>query len=120
MTPEIPSTDTTAAPACWSSSLSTPGPVQIAASGTWAGKTFGLQGGAGPNDNHAKLGVSTSGTNHYAIFGDMNQQGALSGNCASSQNGRGGTFYVLDNQQLWTSVSSLLTGGTAPTQPAAK
>jgi hypothetical protein len=118
--PEIPSTDTAAPPACWSSSLSTPGPVQVATSGTWEGKSFGLQGGLNPNGNHAKIGVSTSGTNHYAIFGDMNQQGALSGNCASSQNGRGGTFYVVNNPELSASLTILLAGETAPTQPGAK
>ena len=120
MDPEIPTTDTTAAPGCWSSSLSTPGPVQIATSGTWGGKTFGLQGGLNPNGNHAKVGVSTSGTNHYSIFGDMNQQGTLSGNCASSQNQRGGVFYVVNNPELSASITSLLTGTTAPTQPTAK
>jgi hypothetical protein len=35
------------------------------------GQTIGLTGGLGPDFNQ-----STSGTGHYAIFGDMNQQGA--------------------------------------------
>jgi len=56
-------------------------------------KEFGLTGGIGPNFNHAKVGVSTSGEERYSIFGDMNQQGAASGKCSSSQNGRGGLFY---------------------------
>ena len=116
MAPEIPSTTTAAAPGCWSPTLSTPGPVQIATSGTWAGKSFGLQGGLNPNGNHAKIGVSTTGTNHYAIFGDMNQQGALTGDCTSSQNGRGGTFYVIDNAELSASLTNLLTGSSAPAQ----
>jgi len=56
-------------------------------------KKFGLAGGSGPNFNYAKLGVSMSGGTHYAIFGDMNQQGAINPGrrpCTSSQNGRGG------------------------------
>lgn len=120
-TPEIYSTDSSTSVSCWSPSLSTPGPVEIATSGTWAGKTFALTGGVGSNHNHAKLGVSTSGAKHYAIFGDMNQQGALSGKeCDSSQNGRGGLFYAVIDSQLSDSLSSLLTGATAPTQPPAK
>jgi hypothetical protein len=120
-TPEIYSTDATTAVSCWSPSLKAPVPVQIATTGTWGGKTFGLTGGLGTNFNHAKLGVSTSGANHYAIFGDMNQQGALSGtDCSSSQNGRGGLFYVLLDPQLSASLSSLMTGDTAPTAPPAK
>jgi hypothetical protein len=70
-----------------------------------------------PDGNHAKIGVSLGNTsNHsYAIFGDMNQQGSLSGpNCKSSQNGRGGLFYVVDDSQLFSSVRDLITGGTAP------
>jgi hypothetical protein len=113
--PEIPSTDGTAAPACWSSELTTPpGAVQIATTGSFSGKTFGLTGGLGTNYNHAKLGVSTSGATPYAIFGDMNQQGTLSGtNCSSSQNGRGGMFYAVANTQLSNSLSSLIAGDTA-------
>jgi hypothetical protein len=55
-----------------------------------------------------------SSTRPYVIFGDMNQQGTLSGtNCASSQNGRGGLFFVVQNTQLFTSVHSLLQGQIA-------
>jgi hypothetical protein len=51
----------------------------------------------------------------YVIFGDMNQQGTLSGpNCHSSQNGRGGLFFVVQNPQLFNSVRDLLQGQTAP------
>jgi len=115
--PEIPSTTASTTIACWSSSLGKPGPVEIATTGHWSGKEIGLQGGLGTNFNHAKLGVSTSSTNHYAIFGDMNQQGTLSGsNCASSQNGRGGTFYVVTSPQLSDSLTSLISGNTAPTE----
>ncbi len=112
--PTIPAT-TGGVPGCWDSSLTTPpGAVDIAATGTWKGTTIGLEGGIKPDGNHAKLGVSTSGTEHYAIFGDMNQQGTLSGpNCGSSQNGRGGTFFVMDNAELSSSIGNLLTG-TSP------
>jgi hypothetical protein len=85
-----------------------PGPVDIAIQGQWQGTTLGLKGGSGPDFNHAKVGVGVGvgvlGTKHYAIFGDLNQQGALSGNCASSQNGRGGLFYVVDDEALFDSV----------------
>jgi Deoxyribonuclease II len=104
--------------ACWTNTLGKPGPVEIAISGTWDGKEFGLTGGAGPNFNHAKVGVSTSGSEHYSIFGDMNQQGTTSGqNCASSQNGRGGLFYVVNDADLFDGVKSLISGQSAPTEP---
>jgi len=118
--PEIPST-TGGVPACWDSSLTTtPGAVDIATTGTWKGVTFGLEGGISPDANHAKLGVSTSPDDHYAIFGDMNQQGTLSGSCASSQNGRGGMFFVMDNAQLSTSLAGLIAGNSAPTTTPSK
>jgi hypothetical protein len=47
----------------------------------------------------------------------MNQQGAISGNakaCASSQNGRGGLFFVVSDDNLAAQVTSLLHGKTAP------
>jgi hypothetical protein len=45
----------------------------------------------------------------------MNQQGALSGQkCWSSQNGRGGTFYVINDAALAASVGDLIKGDTAP------
>jgi len=98
---------------CWDSSLTTqPGAVEIAISGTWQGQTIGLKGSPAPSGNHAKIGVST-GTHSYAIFGDMNQQGSLT-NCASSQNGRGGLFFVVDNPQLHDSVRDLINGDSAP------
>lgn len=116
--PEIPTTTASTVIGCWDSSLSKPGAVEIATSGTWAGKTIGLDGIAEPEGNHAKIGVSTSGTHAYAIFGDMNQQGSLSGpNCASSQNGRGGMFFVIDDQVLFGSINDLLKGATGPPQP---
>jgi len=114
--PKIYTTTAATEVTCWDDTLGTPGPVEIATTGHWEGKEFGLTGGAGANFNHAKVGVSTSGEHHYAIFGDMNQQGAASGQrCSSSQNGRGGLFYVLDDSELFASVKDLITGNTAPT-----
>jgi len=115
--PQIPSTTSSTTIDCWDSSLSTPGAVEIATSGHFAGKTFGLKGIAAPDGNHAKIGVSTSGTHHYTIFGDMNQQGAISGTCKSSQNGRGGLFFVIDDADLSNSVKDLISGDSAPTGP---
>jgi hypothetical protein len=112
--PEIPTTTATTAVGCWDPSLGKPGAVEIATTGTWEGTTIGLEGEAEPNGNHAKIGVST-GTHSYAIFGDMNQQGSLSPpKCTSSQNGRGGLFYVVDDGPLFTSVRDLIKGDKAP------
>jgi len=108
--PEIPTTTDSTAPACWDESLGAPGPVAIATSGSWRNTTFNLTGI--PGANHAKIGVTTSGTTPYSIFGDENQQGTLSGNCKSSQNGRGGTFYALNNADLTQSITSLIAGST--------
>jgi hypothetical protein len=69
----------------------------------------------GTNFNHAKVGVTISGPKDLSIFGDMNQQGALLGNCASSQNGRGGLFYVVKDVSLAESIAALLKGDSAPT-----
>lgn len=114
--PMIYTTTSSTTIACWDDSLPKPGPVEIATTGQWAGKEFGLTGGPGTNFNHAKVGVSTGGDKHYSIFGDMNQQGTASGpNCSSSQNGRGGLFYVVNDAGLSESLTSLIAGGTAPT-----
>ena len=113
--PEIPSTDESSSIACWNSTLGKSGPVEIATSGTWEGNSIGLQGMAEPDGNHAKVGVST-GAHKYVIFGDLNQQGTLSGpKCDSSQNGRGGLFYVLEDAPLNGAVSGLLKGGNDKT-----
>jgi len=112
--PEIPTTTPTTDIGCWDPSLGKPGAVEIATTGTWAGKQIGLEGMVEPDGNHAKIGVST-GDHPYVIFGDMNQQGSLSGpNCNSSQNGRGGLFYVVEDAALFSSVRDLIKGGTAP------
>ena len=114
--PEIPSTTADTKVGCWDDSLGTPGAVEIATSGTWAGNAIGMEGIPEADGNHAKMGVST-GTHTYAIFGDMNQQGSLSGpNCKSSQNGRGGLFYVVDDAPLFESVRDLLAGDSAPVE----
>jgi len=111
--PEIPTTTAATPIGCWDPSLGKPGAVEIATTGTWSGKTIGLEGQAVPDGNHAKIGVST-GAHYYAIFGDLNQQGTLSGpNCDSSQDGRGGLFYVVDDAPLFNSVRDLIKGGTA-------
>jgi hypothetical protein len=115
-TPKIYSTTESSRITCWDANLNKPGPVEIASSGQFEGKTFGLTGGPGPNNNHAKIGVSTSGDHPYVIFGDMNQQGAISGNCSSSQNGRGGLFFVIEDADLAGSVGDLISGDTAPTR----
>jgi Deoxyribonuclease II len=111
--PEIPTTTATTPVGCWNLSLGSPGAVQIATTGTWQGKTLGFDGVGEPDGNHAKIGVST-GQHTYAIFGDLNQQGNLSGpHCDSSQNGRGGLFFIVDDAQLFDSVRDLIQGGTA-------
>ncbi len=111
---------------CWHGELGDPGAVEIATTGKWGGVTLGLEGGLGADYNHAKYGVSTSPRSTLSIFGDMNQQGALcpgydraDQKCSSSQNGRGGMFYVLDDKTLWRSLSALLAGESAPTQRTA-
>ena len=103
---------------CWQPTLGKPGAVQTAISGTWDGKSIGLKGGADNQSNHAKIAVSES-SSPICIFGDLNQQGTLGGNgasCDSSQNGRGGTFYVLHNPTLFQGLTSLLKGNSAPVQ----
>jgi len=111
---EIPSTTASTKVDCWDAQLNSPGSVEIATAGIWEGTPLGLTGGAKPSGNHAKIGVSTDGTSDYAIFGDMNQQGALTGNCESAQNARGGLFYVVKEHNLSQSVGALLTGTSAP------
>ena len=119
--PQIYSSVKGQTPACWAPSLGTPGAVEIATTGMWNGTKIGLQGGEGQNFNHSKIGISTDPKNPLSIFGDMNQQGAMGPNyahegqtCSSSQNGRGGTFYVVNDPALFKSLTALLKGDTAP------
>lgn len=118
--PAIPSTTATTHIGCWGAGLVQPGAVQIATTGQWAGKSIALRAGPAANGNHAKIGVSMSGAAPLTIFGDMNQQGALSGKCLSSQNGRGGLFFVVQDAELHDSVSALIAGDSAPLTLAAK
>lgn len=113
--PAIPSTNASTQIDCWNATLAAPGVVQVATSGIWDNVVLGLKGGPGKDVNHAKIGVSISGGDELVIFGDMNQQGALTGNCKSSQNGRGGLFYVLHNDELAHDVLKLIQGDTAAT-----
>jgi hypothetical protein len=112
--PRIPTTVAGQTIICWRSDLGTPGAVEIATSGRWADKVIGLRGGPQPNSNHAKIGVSIDGTHHLVIFSDLNQQGRLTAKCDSSQNGRGGLFFIVDDAALHASVSSLIGGETGP------
>mmetsp|Transcript_93006 Transcript_93006/g.165410 ORF Transcript_93006/g.165410 Transcript_93006/m.165410 type:complete len:570 (-) Transcript_93006:195-1904(-) len=111
--PAIPSTKDGVTPGCWDKKLGQPREVQIATSGAWNGKTFSLLGKPDADANHAKLGHSLSGK--LAIMGDMNQEGSLDGEreCKTSQNGRGGLFFVVEDEVLHTGLKSLLTGSTA-------
>lgn len=107
---KIPGTTDTSEISCWDDALHHPGAVINALTGQWEGNIFGLKGGPGQDFNHSKIGVSSNYRNPIVIFGDMNQQGALSGKCDSSQNGRGGLFYVVTNTELFKSVSQLIEG----------
>jgi len=119
--PQIYSSTASTNISCWEDSLRKPGAVEIATTGQWEQQIFGLTGGPSTNNNHAKIGISTSGDHFYAIFGDLNQQGTVAGsNCASSQNGRGGLFYVVDDRTLHDAVANLIKGDTAPTRAPAK
>ena len=113
---KIYTTPASAKVSCWNPALGKRGRVEIATTGQWQGTELGLEGGPRAGANHAKIGVSLSGNRHYAIFGDLNQEGALSGNCSAAQNGRGGLFFVVDDQALFDSVTGLINGNTAPTK----
>jgi len=122
--PKIYSTTDKSKIICWDDSLDAkPGAVEIATSGSWNGTVFGLAGGPGGNFNHGKFAVSTNAGTPYVVFGDLNQQGNAidkKRSCASSQNGRGGLFFVINDAALWRSVSDLIRGDTAPTKAPKK
>jgi hypothetical protein len=40
--------------------------------------------------------------------------------CSSSQNGRGGMFFVLHNKTIFKSLTRLMAGGSAATSPPPK
>lgn len=124
--PKIPSTSKDTPIECWDETLGKPGAVAIATSGSWQGQEFSLKGGLGNKFNHAKFAVDDIDQPTLAIFGDMNQQGAIAPGsaypkqkCSSSQNGRGGTFYVVHDKKLAANVASLIKGDTAPLAAAA-
>jgi len=51
----------------------------------------------------------------------MNQQGSLlQAKAKSSQNGRGGLFFVMNDKTLFASMASLLHGDSAPTKAPPK
>jgi hypothetical protein len=120
--PRIPTTTRKTKIGCWEGALKLEnkkaGAVVIAKNGNWGSFKFGLLS----THNHAKVGVTTSGSRHYAIFGDLNQQGTLDPvkkahkkpMCARSQNARGGLFFVVENETLFKSLSDLLEGGSEP------
>ncbi len=111
--PQIYSTLKTTAIGCMKGLLDDqkPGAVAIAKTGTWDKHGIGLIGG----QNHAKIGVVTTSDKHYAIFGDLNQQGTINPpHCERSQNGRGGMFFVVENKDLFDTVTDLLDGETEP------
>jgi len=54
------------------------------------------------------------GDRHYAIFGDLNQQGSLSPlKCERSQNGRGGLFFMVERHAAVDKVTALVRGDAA-------
>jgi hypothetical protein len=104
---------------CWDGSLDDPGDIEIATSGSWENKRFSLNAmGPAFDGNHAKIAVSIRDSHSYTIFGDMNEQGKLSGTkaqCGTSQNGRGGLFFVVDDKILHESIADhLIKGDSAP------
>jgi len=116
-------------PDCWPTAIKSlsPGAVQVVTTGIWEGTTIGLSGTSQRNAsgktlgaNHAKIGVSTGSGSPLTIFSDMNQDGAISPvgklTCLSSQNARGGLFFVVENKELHKSVTALLTGKIAPSK----
>jgi hypothetical protein len=111
--PLIPDTTQPGDPGCWGFRLH-PGPVASARRGSWGGRQFGMAMGS----NHAKIGTSVGGPPFFTIFGDLNQQGSLTPTdrrCDSSQNGRGGLFFVIDNRVLHDSVAALMAEPPAAT-----
>jgi hypothetical protein len=121
--PKIYSTKAGEVPGCWGPGLGDPGEVEIALTGSFAGVQIVLLGENGQNSNHAKIGISKDAKRPICIFGDENQQGAIKSGtnpdsgkaqkCNSSQNGRGGTFYVLSNAGLFKSLTQLFAGRSA-------
>jgi hypothetical protein len=81
-------------PDCWDQRLGSPGAVKNIQRGNWDQTPFGMVAGS----NHAKLAVGI--TSDHVISGDLNQEGRLSGTCSEGHNGRGGLFFVVEDQRL--------------------
>ena len=88
---------------------------------TGRGKSIGLEGGSANNTTMPKWVFRRTPAHRPASSAISIKQGALGPNYAyqgqpmnDSQNGRGGTFYVLDHPQLFKSLTDLLSGQTAP------
>ncbi len=107
---DIPDTKAGKVPDCWpkNGNWRAPGAVVNAQAGHWEATPLGLLGLGNSMGNHAKIGVSTSGSKPYVIFGDLNQEGSLSGSCAARQNGRGGMFFVVEDKTLHDGVAALI------------
>jgi len=111
-TPRIASTRSAGDVHCWDPTLPTPpGEVDVAVSAQWGQVPVAFTGGP----NHAKIGISLPGGHRYSIFGDLNQQGQLGdasapngAQCGSSQNGRGGMFFVLAEPKLQAGIAKLV------------
>lgn len=104
---KIPDTDGQTPIGCWDPALGQPGAVKNMHVGHWEDVQFGLVGGNSPEGNHAKIGVSATGD--FAIFGDMNQEGFLSGPvCNDRQNARGGLFFVIQDGKLAGDLRQLM------------
>lgn len=117
------------APRCWEAELGTPGPVDIAETGTWDNAAICLSGTActgGPKGtNHAKIAVVTEDGSETVILSDMNQDGTLSplsgsAGCGASQNKRGGMFFVVQDKELHESIVGLLKGTSPKLDPEHK
>jgi hypothetical protein len=111
----IPTTTDKTPIACWRSNLGKPRAVEIATTGKWKEGDLVKILKMSASGSHGKLGVSLDDSQRFTIFGDMNQQGDITGKkCDSAQNGRGGLFFVLTEPQLYQSMRDLLEGQTAP------
>ena len=79
---------------CWDEDIlktKKPGPVAIAKTGSWDELEINLRAPL----NHAKIGTAIADDKKYAMFGDINQQGAPRRRVQQDQNGRGGLFFVV-------------------------
>jgi hypothetical protein len=63
--------------------------------------------------NHGKIGVSIERKALLDLWGHESA-GSVTGSCDSSQNGRGGLFFVVEDKVLTTDLTNLIGGDTAP------